>query len=256
MTNLNNTEHMRQLIQLVESHTANGLAEAVRGGWNAYTKDQLDNIKQQIINYRNQGKTDQEISERMGKSQNWVAVMVNRYFPDLRKQTHLALAATDDYKAAMAREYQQGNITIKQLAQKHGITREVVKRWLDTELGQEEVARLQTLYLKPDRNWTQLEKDWVADQYRSGTGPTAIAAIFMKNIDTQPLGTEEMTDKQVSHMLANLPNYQELKSQFQANRHLRRPPKPSTRKIRRPSQPGDAPGGQLNPSVGRVYPRG
>ena len=252
MTNLNNTEHMRQLIQLVESHTANGLAEAT--GY-AYTQDQLAKIKQQIIDYRKQGCTDQKISERMGKSQNWVATMVNKYFPDLRKQTHLGLLATDDDKAAMAREFQQGNITIKQLARRHDISPDTLKRWLETELGQEEVARLQALYAKPDRNWTQQEKEWAADQYRQGTGPTAIAAIFMKNIDTQPLGTEEMTNQQVSRMLFRLPNYQELKSQFQANRHLRRQPQPFTRKIRRPGQPGDTPGGQLNPSVGRVYPR-
>ncbi|NBR25101.1 MAG: hypothetical protein EBU08_15270, partial [Micrococcales bacterium] len=174
MTDLNNTEHMRQLIQLVESHTANGLAEAK--GY-AYTQDQLAAIKQQIINYRKQGWTDRKISEVMGKGLNWVAHMVNKYFPDLRKQTHLGLAATDDYKAAMAQEFQQGNITINQLAQKHGINKEVVKRWLETELGKEEVARLQALYTSPDRNWTQEEKDWVKDQYRSGTGPTAIAAI-------------------------------------------------------------------------------
>jgi DNA-binding transcriptional MerR regulator len=225
MTNLNNTEHMRQLIQLVESHTANGLAEAT--GY-AYTQDQLAKIKQQIIDYRKQGCTDQKISELMGKSQNWVATMVNKYFPDLRKQTHLGLLATDDDKAAMAREFQQGNITIKQLAKKHGISFDALKHWLELKLGQEEVARLQALYTSPDRNWTQLEKDWVADQYQSGTGPTAIAAIFMKNIDTLPLGTEEMTDQQVSRMLFRLPNYQELKSQFQANRHLRRQPEPFT----------------------------
>ena len=252
MTNLNNTEHMRQLIQLVESHTANGLAEAT--GY-AYTQDQLAKIKQQIINYRNQGKTDREISERMGKKPGWVANIVNRHFPDLRKQTYLGLAAKDDDKEKMSQEFQQGDITINQLAKKHGISFEALKHWLELKLGQEEVARLQALYAKPDRNWTQQEKDWAADQYRQGTGPLAIAAIFMKNIDTQPLGTEEMTGKHVSDMLKSLPNYRELQSQFQANRHLRRPPKPSTRKIRRPSQPGDTPGGQLNPSVGRVYPR-
>jgi hypothetical protein len=115
---------------------------------------------------------------------------------------------------------------------------------------------LQALYIKPDRNWTQEEKTWAANQYRQGTGPLSIAAIFMKNIDSQPPGTEEMTGQHVSSMLKSLPNYQELKSQFQANRNLHREPKPFTRKIRRPSQPGDAPGGQLNPSVGRVYPRG
>ena len=252
MTNLNNTEHMRQLIQLVESHTANGLAEAT--GY-AYTQDQLSDIKQQIIDYRNQGWTDQEISELMSKSQNWVANMVNKYFPDLRKLTPLALAATDAYKAKVAQEFQQGDITINQLAQTHGVGPNTVKRWLEDKLGQQEVARLQALYAKPDRKWTQLEKDWVADQYRQGTGPTAIAAIFMKNIDTQPPGTEDMTANNVSGMLFNLPNYQELKSQFQANRHLRRQPQPFTRKIRRPGQPGDTPGGQLNPAVGRVYPR-
>ena len=255
MTNLNNTEHMRQLIQLVESHQNNGLAEAGRGGWNAYTKDQLDNIKQQIINYRNQGWTDRKISERMGKRQSWVAGMVRDYFPDLRKHTQGALAKTDADKVAMAREYQQGNITMTQLARRHDISPDTLKRWLETELGQEEVARLKALYDKPDRNWTQDEEEWVEDQYRQGTGPLAIAAIFMKNIDRQPLGTEEMTDKHVSNMLRSLPNYQELKSQFQANRHLRRQPQPFTRKIRRPGQPGDTPGGQLNPSVGRVYPR-
>ena len=252
MTNLNNTEHMRQLIQLVESHTANGLAEA--GGY-AYTQDQLADIKQQIIDYRNQGLTDTEISELLGKQKNWVAKQVARHFPDLRKQTHLGLAATDAYKTAIAREYQQGNITIKQLARKHGISPIALQGWLETELGQQEVARLIALYTAPDRKWTQEEKDWAEDQYRQGTGQTAIAAIFMKNIDTQPPGTEEMTRDHVKSMLRSLPNYQELKSQFQANRHLRRPPEPFTRKIRRPSQPGDTPGGQLNPSVGRVYPR-
>lgn len=252
MTNLNNTEHMRQLIQLVESHEKNGLAEAE--GY-AYTQDQLADIKQQIINYRNEGWTDREISELMGKEQSWVAKQVWRYFPDLRKKTHLALAVTDADKAAMAQEYQKGNITLRQLAQTYGVGHMAVKRWLEDKLGQQEVARLQALYKNPDRNWTQDEKDWAADQYRQGTGSTAIAAIFMKNIDRQPPGTEEMTHNHVSSMLFRLPNYQELKSQFQANRHLRRQPEPFTRKIRRPGQPGDTPGGQLNPSVGRVYPR-
>jgi len=255
MTDLNNTEHMRQLIQLVESHTANGLAEAGQSVWNAYTKDQLADIKQQIIDYRNQGWTDTKISELMGKSQDWVAMMVLRHFPDLRKRTPLALAATDADKTQMAQEFQKGNITLRQLAKKYEISPRAVKHWLEDKLGQQEVARLQALYAKPDRKWTQDEKDWVEDQYRQGIGPLAIATVFMKNIDTQPLGTEEMTDKQVSNMLKVLPNYQELKSQFQANRHLRRQPEPFTRKIRRPSQPGDTPGGQLNPSVGRVYPR-
>ena len=221
MTNLNNTEHMRQLIQLVESHILDRLAEA-------YTQDQLAKIKQQIIDYRKQGWTDREISERMGKKPGWVANIVYKYFPDLRKQTHWGLAATDDDKEKMSQEFQQGNITIKQLAKKHGISFEALKHWLELKLGQEEVARLQALYTSPDRNWTQKEKEWAADQYRQGTGPLAIATIFMKNIDTQPLGTEEMTNQQVSRMLFRLPNYQELKSQFQANRHLRRQPEPFT----------------------------
>ena len=212
---------MRQLIQLVESHANNGLAEA-------YTQDQLAKIKQQIIDYRNEGWTDREISKRMGKYPTWVSVMVYNHFPDLRKQTHLGLAATDDDKAAMSREFQNGNITLRQLAQTHGVGPTAVKRWLEDKLGQQEVARLQALYTKTDRNWTQDEKSWAADQYRQGTGPLAIAAVFMKNIDRQPLGTEEMTDKQVSNMLSYLPNYQELKSQFQANRHLRREPEPFT----------------------------
>jgi len=238
MTNLNNTEHMRQLIQLVESHTANGLAEASRGGWNAYTKDQLADIKQQIIDYRNKGKTDREISQLMDKSQNWVAGMVRDYFPDLRKRIPLARAATDADKVTMAQDFQQGNTTLTRLAKKHDISMDTVKRWLETELGQEEVARLQALYgKKPDRNWTQEEKDWAEDQYRQGTGPLAIAAIFMKNIDTQPLGTEEMTDKHVSNMLGRLPNYRELQSQFQANRHLRRQPEPFTAWIYRAGRP-------------------
>ena len=252
MTNLNNTERMRQLIQLVESHTANRLVEAEVY---TYTQDQLTDIKQQIIKYRKEGWTDRDISELMGKSQNWVGNIVYKYFPDLRKQTHLGLAATDDDKAAMAQEFQQGNITIIQLAKKHGISFEALKHWLETKLGQEEVTRLMARYKSPTRNWTQDEKTWVVDQYRQGTGPLAIAAIFMKNIDSQPPGTEEMTDKHVSNMLSRLPNYQELKSQYQANKNLSREPEPFTRKIRRSSQPGDAPGGQLNPSVGRVYPR-
>jgi hypothetical protein len=226
MTNLNNTEHMRQLIQLVESHTANGLAEAGRGGWNAYTKDQLDNIKQQIIDYRNQGWTDQEISERMGKDPKWVANMVSRHFRDLLKQTPLGLLVTALDKTQMAQEFQQGNITIQQLAKKHGVSHPSMKDWLETKLGQQEVARLQALYTKPDRNWTQNEKSWAVDQYRQGTGPAAIAAIFMTNIDREPPGTEEMTGKHVSDMLKSLPNYRELQSQFQANRHLRRKPEP------------------------------
>ena len=252
MTKLNNTEHMRQLIQLVESHEKNGLAE-VRGP--TYTQDQLEKIKQQIIDYRNEGWTDREISELMGKSQYWITIMVGRHFPDLRKRTPWGLAVTDADKTQMAQEFQQGNITIKQLAKTHGIAHTALKRWLDTELGQQEVARLMALYKKPNRNWTQKEKDWVADQYRQGTGPLAIAAIFMKDIDRHPPGTEEMTAMDVSNILASLPNYQELKRQYQANRNLHREPEPFTRKIRRSSQPGDAPGGQLNPSVGRVYPR-
>ena len=252
MTNLNNTEHMRQLIQLVESHTANGLAEA---NYDAYTQDQLGKIKQQIIDYRKEGWTDREISELMGRQQNWVAGIVRTHFRDLLKRTPLALAVTDADKAAMAQEFQKGNITIKQLAQTHGINHNALKRWLEDKLGQQEVARLQALYKKPDRKWTQEEKDWVVDQYRQGTGPTAIAAIFMKNIDSQPPGTEEMTGKHVSGMLECLPNFRELQSQYQSNKNLHREPEPFTAKIRRPSQPGDAPGGQLNPRVGRVYPR-
>lgn len=226
MTNINNTEHMRQLIQLVESHAANGLAEAT--GY-AYTKDQLDNIKQQIIDYREQGWTDLEISELMGKKNlNWVGDMVSRHFPDLRKRTHLGLAATDADKAAMAKEFQQGKISIQQLAKKHSISAKTVKRWLETELGQQEVARLQARYISPVRKWTQDEKDWVVDQYRQGTGPTAIAAIFMKNINTQPPDTEEVTKDNVSDMISSLPNYRELQSQYQANRNLRREPEPFT----------------------------
>jgi transcriptional regulator with XRE-family HTH domain len=248
MTNLNNTEHMRQLIQLVESHILDRLAET-------WSQDQLAKIKQQIIDYRKEGWTDREISERMGKEPKWVATMVYNHFPDLRKQTKLALAAKDDDKEKISQEFQQGNITIKQLAKKNGIDGKTVKHWLEDKLGKEEVARLQALYTSPDRNWTQEEKDWVEDQYRSGIGPTAIAAIFMKNIDRLPPGTEEMTDRHVNSMLKGLPNFRELQSQFQANRNLRRKPKPFTRKISRPGQPGDAPGGQLNPAVGRVYPR-
>ena len=254
MTNLNNTEHMRQLIQLVESHTANGLAE-VRGRGPTYTQDQLADIKQQIIDYRKEGWTDRDISELMGKYPTWVSVMVAKHFRDLLKRTPWGLAVTDADKAAMAREFQQGNKTILQLAQTHGVDHHAVKHWLELKLGQEEVARLQALYMKPNRKWTQDEKDWVVDQYRQGTGPLAIAAIFMKNIDSQPPGNEEMTGKHVSGMLRYLPNFRELQSQYQANKNLSREPEPFTRKIRRSSQPGDAPGGQLNPSVGRVYPR-
>ena len=228
MTKLNNTEHMRQLIRLVESHAANGLAEA-------YTQDQLADIKQQIIDYRNEGWTDLEISELMGKTNlGWVGAMVSRHFPDLRKQTHLGLAATDADKAAMAKEFQQGNLTIKQLAKTHGVSRGAVQRWLEAQLGQQEVAKLQASYISPDRKWTQDEKSWAADQYRQGTGPLAIAAIFMKNIATQPPGTEEMTGKHVSGMLEYLPNYRELQSQYQANRNLRREPEPFTTTIYRP----------------------
>ena len=215
---------MRQLIQLVESHQNNGLAEA-----NAYTKDQLDNIKQQIIDYRNEGWTDTEISQLMGKTNlAWVTNIVGKRFPDLRKNTYLALAAKDADKEKISQEFQQGNITIKQLARKHSISPRAVKHWLEDKLGKEEVARLQALYTSPDRNWTQEEKDWAEDQYRQGTGPLAIAAVFMKNRDRLPLGTEEMTDKHVSNMLFRLPNYRELQSQFQANRHLRREPEPFT----------------------------
>ena len=225
MSLFNNTEHMRQLIQLVESHENNGLAEA--SGY-AYTQDQLAAIKQQIIDYRNQGKTNREISELMGKKPLWVTIIVSRYFPDLRKRTPLALAATDDDKIAMAQEFQQGNITMQQLAKKHGISFDALKRWLEDELGKEEVARLQALYIKSDRKWTQGEKDWAAEQYAQGVGQTAIAAIFMKNIDRHPPGTEEMTKDHVHHMLSYLPNFRELQSQFQANRHLRREPEPFT----------------------------
>ena len=219
MTNLNNTEHMRQLIQLVESHILDRLAET-------WPQDQLAKIKQQIIDYRKEGWTDREISERMGKEPKWVATMVYNHFPDLRKQTKLALAAKDDDKEKISQEFQQGNITIKQLAKKNGIDGKTVKHWLEDKLGKEEVARLQALYTKPDRNWTQNEKSWAVDQYRQGTGPAAIAAIFMTNIDREPPGTEEMTGKHVSDMLKSLPNYRELQSQFQANRHLRRKPEP------------------------------
>ena len=249
MTNLNNTEHMRQLIQLVESHTANGLAEDIH---NAYTQDQLAKIKQQIIDYRNEGWTDLEISELMGKGRNWVGAMVSRHFPDLRKQTHLGLAATDADKAAMAKEFQQGNITLRQIAKKYEISASTVKRWLEHELGQQEVDKLQALYAKPDRKWTQQEKDWVADQYRQGTGPTAIAAIFMKNIDSQPPGTEEMTGKHVSSMLEYLPNYRELQSQYQANRNLRRDPEPFTTNVYRAGVI-DPKGRKTDWQVGRGY---
>jgi hypothetical protein len=226
MSLFNNTEHMRQLIQLVESHTANGLAEA---NYDAYTQDQLDNIKQQIIDYRNEGLTDREISQRMGKTNlGWVTNIVGKRFPDLRKQTMLGLAVTDLDKTQMAQEFQKGNITILQLAQTHGVGHTTVKRWLEDELGQQEVARLRALYRKPNRKWTQDEKDWVVDQYRQETGPLAIAAIFMKNIDTQPPGTEEMTADHVNGKLRSLPNYRELQSQYIANRNLRREPEPFT----------------------------
>ena len=153
MTNLNNTEHMRKLIQLVESHENNGLAEA-RGP--TYTQDQLEKIKQQIIHYRKEGWTDQEISQRMGKYPKWVSDMVQDHFPDLRKRIPLARAATDDYKTEIAQEFKKGK-TILQLAKQHGIGEHTVKRWLEDKLGKDEVARLQALYRKPDRNWTQDE---------------------------------------------------------------------------------------------------
>ena len=249
MTNLNNTEHMRQLIQLVESHEKNGLAEAIH---DAYTPEQLEDIKQQIIDYRNEGWTDREISELMGKAQDWVAGMVKRHFRDLLKRTPLGRAVTDLDKTQMAQEFQQGKVTIKQLAKKHAVSHTAMKAWLDTELGQQEVARLQALYAKPDRKWTQEEKDWVADQYRQGTGLTAIAAIFMKNIDRLPPGTEEMTDKQVSSMLRSLPNYQELKHQYQDNKNLHREPEPFSTKIYRAGRI-DPQGRKTDWTVGRGY---
>ena len=229
MTNLNNIEHMRQLIQLVESHENNGLAEAIH---DAYTQDQLEDIKKQIIDYRKEGLTDREISQRMGKPNlGWVTNIVGKRFPDLRKQTMLGLAVTDLDKTQMAQEFQKGNLTIKQLAKTHRVSRDAVQRWLEAQLGQQEVARLQALYRKPNRNWTQEEKDWVVDQYRQGTGPLAIAAIFMKNIDTQPPGTEEMTPQHISDMLRDFPNYRELQSQFKANKNLHREPEPFTTTI-------------------------
>ena len=250
MTNPSNTERMRQLIQLVESHENNGLAEATTR--NAYIQDQLAKIKQQIIDYRNEGWTDREISELMGKDQQWVAIMVQRHFRDLLKRTPLALAVTNLDKTQMAQEFQKGNITILQLAQTYGVSRDAVQRWLEAELGQEEVARLQASYKSPARNWTQKEKDWVADQYANGVGHTAIAAIFMKNIDRQPPGTEEMTGKQVANMLKILSNYQELKSQYQANRHLSREPEPFTTKIYRAGRI-DPEGRKTDWRVGRGY---
>jgi lambda repressor-like predicted transcriptional regulator len=247
MTNLNNTEHMRKLIQLVESHENNGLAEAATD--NAYTQDQLADIKQQIIGYRKEGWSDKDTSELMGKSRDWVSTMVKRHFRDLLQRTHLALAVTDADKVAMAQEYQKGNITIQQLAKKHDISKDTLKSWLETKLGQEEVARLQALYTTPDRKWTQDEKDWVADQYRQGTGPLAIAAIFMKNIHTQPPGTEEMTRRHVANMLTHLPNYRELQSQYIANQNLRREPEPFTTKIYR--------AGRIDPEGRKTdWPRG
>jgi len=250
MTNLNNTEHMRQLIQLVESHEKNRLAEAARN--DAYTPEKLANIKQQIIDYRKEGWTDREISELMGKQQNWVADIVRTHFPDLRKRTPLGLAVTALDKTQMAQEFQKGNITIKQLAKKHEVSHTAVKRWLEDELGQQEVARLQALYTTPDRKWTQDEKDWAVDQYRQGTGPASIAAIFMKNIDTHPPGTEDMNRYHVSHMLQNLPNYQELQSQFQANKNLRREPEPFTAKIYRAGRI-DPEGRKTSWTMGRGY---
>lgn len=247
MTNLNNTEHMRQLIQLVESQ---GSIEEVRGP--NYTQDQLADIKKQIVGYRKEGWTDREISELMGKNTPWVATMVKRYFRDLVKRTPLALAVTDLDKTQMAQEFQKGQVTIHQLANQHGITDKAVKSWLEDELGQQEVARLMARYKSPTRKWTQEEKDWVVDQYTHGTGSTAIAAIFTKNIHTQPPGTEEMTRRHVANMLTHLPNFRELQSQYQANRNLRREPEPFTTWIYR--------AGRINPEgrktdwpVGRGY---
>ena len=83
MTNLNNTEHMRQLIQLVESHTANGLAEA---NYDAYTQDQLGKIKQQIIDYRKEGWTDREKGD---------ATLTKEQFEEIRKSSQKLSPITD-----------------------------------------------------------------------------------------------------------------------------------------------------------------
>ena len=119
-------------------------------------------------------------------------------------------------------------------------------------MGQQEVARLQASYRSPARNWTQEEKDWVADQYAKGVGHAGIAALFMKNIDRQPPGTEEMTGRQVANMLQLLPNYQELKHQYQDNKNLHREPEPFSTKIYRAGRI-DPQGRKTDWTVGRGY---
>ena len=164
----------------------------------------------------------------------------------------LGLAVTDLDKTQMAQEFQKGNLTIKQLAKTHRVSRDAVQRWLEAQLGQQEVARLQASYRSPARNWTQEEKDWVADQYAKGVGHAGIAALFMKNIDRQPPGTEEMTGRQVANMLQLLPNYQELKHQYQDNKNLHREPEPFSTKIYRAGRI-DPQGRKTDWTVGRGY---
>jgi hypothetical protein len=127
----------------------------------------------------------------------------------------------------MEKQFQAGQ-SLSQIAKSYGIAQPTVTSYLNARLGPDEVQRIITQYSKHDRNWTPEEKAWAAEQYAMGVGPTSIAAIFNKNLDKMPPGTEEMTDNQVTGMMQNLPNYRELQSQFQANRNLHREPELAT----------------------------
>jgi len=61
-----------------------------------------------------------------------------------------------------------------------------------------------------------------------------------------------MTGKQVANMLKRLPNYQELKSQFQANKNLHREPEPFTTWVYRAGVI-DPEGRKTDWTVGRGY---
>jgi hypothetical protein len=242
MSLFNNTEHMRQLIQLVESHIE--LQEVIK----APTPEERKLIRQ----YRQEGKSNTEIDQLLNKTKHWTAMTISNYMRDLLQRSTKGLTVTDVDKEQMSQEFQQGKSSINQIAKKHGIAGRTLQKWLIADLGQEEVARLQARYTSPDRKWTQKEKDWAAEQYANGVGPAAIAAVFMKNIDRLPPGTEEIDRRDVHHMLSYLPNYQELKNQYQSNKNLRREPAPFTTTIYRAGRI-DPEGRQPDWRVGKGY---
>ncbi len=175
-----------------------------------------------IRQYRQQGLSNVEIDELMGKPKNWTSNIISRYsyMRDLLQRTRVGSLLTDqDVEKMWERLKELKNLAA--VAQEYGVDSNTVRARLDAKHGKEEVDK----YVREIIPFSEDDKKVIKQMYASGMGPKSIAA---KLDPPRPKSS-------VSSFLSLLPEPEksELKAQYLANRALLKSPQAATTQIYR-----------------------